>query len=84
MLRRSFFWDTSLLFEKYGQQIIQTHEATGFPYVADEDELYNPTGPTRYMEACEKFNVTPASFFLRHMQSNELNMMHRGLGPKVR
>uniref|UniRef100_A0A672YJA8 Leucine rich repeat containing 74A n=1 Tax=Sphaeramia orbicularis TaxID=375764 RepID=A0A672YJA8_9TELE len=53
-----------------------------FVYIADMEETYDPTGQTCYMEACDKLQVVPASYFLRHMHSNELSMAHRNLGPK--
>lgn len=76
---------TSLLFSKrYWQWTFQTDTTTrGFVHIADKEEAYDPTGQTCYMEACEKLNVVPASFVLRQMQSGELPVMHRGLGPQV-
>ncbi|TMS03761.1 Protein NipSnap-like protein 1 [Larimichthys crocea] len=50
--------------------------------IEDKEEAYDPTGQTCYMEACKKYQVVPASYFLRHMQNSELSMMHRGLGPQ--
>ncbi|CAG5925371.1 unnamed protein product [Menidia menidia] len=33
--------------------------------------------------ACETFRAVPVSRFLRNMETNQLNLMHRGLGPQV-
>lgn len=57
--------------------------ATGFVHFADKEEACDPVGQMCYMEACEKLQVVPAFIFLRHMQSSEVPMMHRGLGPEV-
>ncbi|XP_034758224.2 leucine-rich repeat-containing protein 74B-like isoform X2 [Acipenser ruthenus] len=40
------------------------------------------TVKTLYEEACKIFAVVPASYFLRHMHDQELNLMHHGLGPQ--
>ncbi|KAJ8286022.1 hypothetical protein GJAV_G00033630 [Gymnothorax javanicus] len=48
----------------------------------DEKVPYDPTGETCYRAACRVFGVVPASYFLRKMNSSELNMMHYGLGPQ--
>ncbi|KAK2837996.1 hypothetical protein Q5P01_015208 [Channa striata] len=48
----------------------------------DKGKLYDPTGRTCYMEACERLQVVPVPYFLRHMQDNELSMMYYGLGPQ--
>ncbi|KAM8885100.1 LOW QUALITY PROTEIN: uncharacterized protein lrrc74b [Spinachia spinachia] len=51
----------------------------------EEEEEAAPcdlAGRTAYVEACDALHVAPASYFLRHMQSSELSMMHRGLGPQ--
>ena len=34
------------------------------------------------MEACKRYNVVPASYFLRNMKRENLIMRHHGLGPK--
>uniref|UniRef100_H2Z4D9 Uncharacterized protein n=1 Tax=Ciona savignyi TaxID=51511 RepID=H2Z4D9_CIOSA len=44
-------------------------------------EEYDTTGKTTYKEACKQFGVIPVSYFLRHMQEQELIMRHHGLGP---
>ncbi|XP_024275108.1 leucine-rich repeat-containing protein 74B-like [Oncorhynchus tshawytscha] len=50
--------------------------------LGDVKEAYDPTGQTRYREACRMFNVVPVSYFLKHMGNTELAMMHHGLGPQ--
>ncbi|KAK3798339.1 hypothetical protein RRG08_063353 [Elysia crispata] len=40
---------------------------------------YDHSGKTMYVEACRKFNVVPASYFLRHMGDATLSMRHHGL-----
>ncbi|GFO32747.1 leucine-rich repeat-containing protein 74b-like [Plakobranchus ocellatus] len=40
---------------------------------------YDHSGKTMYVEACKKFNVVPASYFLRHMGDPQLSMRHHGL-----
>lgn len=74
-----------LLFSKmYGLEKFWTHTAAqGSVHISEKEEAYDPTGQTCYMEACERLNVVPASFFLQQMQSSELSMMHHGLGPQV-
>ena len=65
-----------------GERFRRTPSALTFICVAGK-EAYDPSGQTRYMEACETLQVVPASYFLRHVKDAELNMMHRGLGPQV-
>lgn len=48
----------------------------------NERQPYDPTGQTRYKEACKMLSVTPMSCFLRNINQTELNMMHCGLGPQ--
>ncbi|CAL8249023.1 unnamed protein product [Merluccius merluccius] len=48
----------------------------------DTQGAYDRTGQACYMEACRVFQVVPVSHFLRHMQSDELSLAHRGLGPQ--
>ncbi|XP_035828683.1 leucine-rich repeat-containing protein 74B isoform X2 [Aplysia californica] len=40
---------------------------------------YDHTGKSAYVEACKKFGVVPASYFLRHMNESSLSMKHHGL-----
>lgn len=54
-----------------------------FICVTDKEEAHDPTGGASYMEACEKLQVVPATYFLQHMHDSELSMVHRGLGPQV-
>ena len=35
-----------------------------------------------YRKVCLHFGVTPASYYLRHINDTELVMKHQGLGPK--
>ncbi|XP_078480982.1 uncharacterized protein LOC100187037 isoform X1 [Ciona intestinalis] len=44
-------------------------------------EEYDTTGKTTYKVACKQFGVIPVSYFLRHMQDQDLVMRHHGLGP---
>ncbi|TNM89341.1 hypothetical protein fugu_003575 [Takifugu bimaculatus] len=41
-----------------------------------------PQGQKSYRRACEKFRVVPSSAFLRQIQSSEMLLMHRSLGPQ--
>ena len=34
-----------------------------------------------YLECCKQHSVIPASYFLRHMNDQHLQMKHHGLGP---
>ncbi|CAH1791949.1 unnamed protein product [Owenia fusiformis] len=49
----------------------------------DEDERveYDVTGKTLYMETCKELGVVPVSYFLRHMNGEDIKMKHHGLGP---
>jgi len=47
---------------------------------ADEPpSTYDHTGKSAYVDACKKFGVVPASYFLRHMNESSLSMRHHGL-----
>ncbi|XP_061585852.1 leucine-rich repeat-containing protein 74B isoform X1 [Cololabis saira] len=48
----------------------------------EKEETYDSTEKECYLKACEMLQVVPASYFLHHMQDKELDLMHRGLGPK--
>ncbi|MGH0182647.1 UNVERIFIED_CONTAM: hypothetical protein FKN15_010235 [Acipenser sinensis] len=48
--------------------------------IDDAKQPRYPTEKTLYEEACKIFSVVPASYFLRHMHDQELNLMHHGLG----
>ncbi|XP_046364134.2 leucine-rich repeat-containing protein 74B-like [Haliotis rufescens] len=48
--------------------------------VEEETETFDMTGRNRYINACKSHGIVPASYFLRHMQDEELNMQHHGLG----
>ena len=52
------------------------------PLEENRTELFDVTGKAMYMESCRKLNVIPASYFLRHMSDNKLEMKHHGLGPQ--
>lgn len=54
-----------------------------FGHIAGEHLAFDWTGRRSYMEACEKLHVVPSSAFLRQIQSNEMLLMHRCLGPQV-
>lgn len=54
-----------------------------FVHIAGQDLTFDLTGQRSYMEACEKLHVVPSSAFLRQIQSNEMLLMHRCLGPQV-
>ncbi|TRY87483.1 hypothetical protein DNTS_035308 [Danionella cerebrum] len=43
-------------------------------------QAYDPTGQSRYREACTMLSVVPVSYFLRNMNQPELNLKHWGLG----
>ncbi|EDO39085.1 predicted protein, partial [Nematostella vectensis] len=45
-------------------------------------EEYDPTGRKVYLQACKTLEVTPVSYFLRHIQDPRVDMKHRGLGAK--
>lgn len=47
---------------------------------ADDKDEYDTTGKASYVIACKKYDVTPVSYFMRHMQDSELVMKHHGLG----
>lgn len=75
---------TSLLFQRgIDSEHFRQTTARAFVHVVDKEEAYDPTGQMSYMEACEMLQVVPASCVLRQMQTSELSMMHRGLGPQV-
>ena len=48
----------------------------------DVSSTYDRTGKAMYLENCKHAKVIPASYFLRHMFDNELEMKHHGLGPE--
>ncbi|XP_069475220.1 leucine-rich repeat-containing protein 74B isoform X2 [Ambystoma mexicanum] len=50
--------------------------------IEETEKTYDPTGKTKYLEACQAYGVVPISYFLRHMKDAELIMMHHGLGPQ--
>lgn len=52
-------------------------------HIAGQEVTFDSTGRRSYMEACEKLHVVPSSAFLRQIQSNEMLLMHRCLGPQV-
>lgn len=54
-----------------------------FVHIAGQDLTFDLTGQRSYMEACEKLHIVPSSAFLRQIQSNEMLLMHRCLGPQV-
>ncbi|XP_048585714.1 leucine-rich repeat-containing protein 74B isoform X3 [Nematostella vectensis] len=48
----------------------------------EKAEEYDPTGRKVYLQACKTLEVTPVSYFLRHIQDPRVDMKHRGLGAK--
>lgn len=54
-----------------------------FVHFAGQDLTFDSTGQRSYMVACEKLHVVPSSAFLQQIQSNEMLLMHRCLGPQV-
>ncbi|XP_052273709.1 leucine-rich repeat-containing protein 74B-like [Dreissena polymorpha] len=46
-------------------------------------ELYDhdTTGVNRYLRMCQKLEIQPITYFLKHMQDKELVMKYHGLGP---
>jgi len=48
--------------------------------IEDDKDEYDTTGKASYVIACKKYDVTPVSYFMRHMQDSELVMKHHGLG----
>ncbi|RXM93767.1 Leucine-rich repeat-containing protein 74B [Acipenser ruthenus] len=58
------------------------HFPIAIPTASDAKQPRYSTVKTLYEEACKIFGVVPASYFLRHMHDQELNLMHHGLGPQ--
>ncbi|XP_031804887.1 leucine-rich repeat-containing protein 74B isoform X1 [Sarcophilus harrisii] len=44
--------------------------------------LFDLSGRSQYLAACEAYGVVPISSFLHHMHDSELMLKHRGLGPQ--
>lgn len=46
-------------------------------------DLYDrdTTGVNRYLRMCERLEIQPITYFLKHMQDKELVMKYHGLGP---
>ncbi|XP_051829225.1 leucine-rich repeat-containing protein 74B [Antechinus flavipes] len=73
-----------------------TAELGGYPEEANESDsegasdleieepgrLFDLTGRSQYLAACETYGVVPISYFLHHMHDSELMLKHRGLGPQ--
>jgi len=59
-------WDTDLEAEDYQESICS----------------YGANSTEKYIEACKHCGVTPASYFIRNMKNQRLNMAHHGLGVK--
>ncbi|KAL4238099.1 Leucine rich repeat containing 74B [Mactra antiquata] len=54
----------------------------------DSDKWLHPdlydrdtTGVNRYLRMCQKLDIQPITYFLKHMQDSELIMKYHGLGP---
>ncbi|XP_028513893.1 leucine-rich repeat-containing protein 74B isoform X1 [Exaiptasia diaphana] len=45
-------------------------------------EDYDPTGKNVYLSCCKSLDVTPVSYFIRHIRDPKVKLRHRGLGPK--
>lgn len=43
-------------------------------------EGFDHSGKTSYIEACQRSNVVPVSYYLRHMHESELKLRHHQLG----
>ena len=39
-------------------------------------------GPAVYIDKCRQLGIVPASYILRHINDEKLNLKHRGIGPK--
>lgn len=52
-------------------------------HVADRAPAFDPAGRKSYTKACERFRAVPSSAVLRQIQSSEMLLMHRRLGPRV-
>ncbi|KAI0231042.1 hypothetical protein LSAT2_018582 [Lamellibrachia satsuma] len=39
-------------------------------------------GPAVYIDKCRQLGIVPASYILRHIYDEKLNLKHRGIGPK--
>lgn len=50
--------------------------------VEEEQQSYSVTNRTVYVDACKQIGVIPASYFVRHMDDQVLEMKHHGLGPQ--
>ncbi|XP_076434892.1 uncharacterized protein LOC143274835 [Babylonia areolata] len=46
----------------------------------DTPPPFDHSGKTAYLEECRRLGVIPTSYFLRHMQDQQLCMKHHGLG----
>jgi len=46
-------------------------------------ELYDrdTTGVNRYLRICEKLEIQPITYFVKHMLDKELFMKYHGIGP---
>jgi len=42
---------------------------------------HDTTGVNRYLRMCQKLEIQPITYFLKHMQDRELVMKYHGLGP---
>lgn len=43
-------------------------------------EGFDHSGKTAYIEACQRSNVVPVSYYLRHMHDSQLRLCHHQLG----
>lgn len=48
----------------------------------DKHEPFDATGRTAYNNTCKKVNVTPVSYFFKHICDSEIDLQYHGIGPK--
>lgn len=50
--------------------------------ISEPAKTFDTTGRRLYLSACWSIDVTPVSYFLRHIEDKEMILRHHGLGPK--
>ena len=50
--------------------------------ISEPTKTFDPTGRRLYLAACASIGVTPASYFLRHIEDKDMILRHHGLGAK--
>lgn len=72
----------NILSEKRNESVTEDDDGWDTDLECEEmKEDYDVTGRTTYIQACKMNGVIPVSYFLRNVQSPEVDMKHHGIGP---